>query len=59
MSLDHAMQTAGRFLTNAEALAAIDPIDAIHRLETAGFVDAREVERTWAAPLRLVVGRRP
>jgi len=34
------------------------PEDMIARLGTAGFADAREVERTWDAPLRLVTARR-
>jgi hypothetical protein len=34
------------------------PADAmIAELERAGFADVREAERTWAAPLRLVLGR--
>jgi hypothetical protein len=32
--------------------------DAIARLRQAGFTDTRELERTWDAPLRFVIGRR-
>jgi SAM-dependent methyltransferase len=33
--------------------------DLIDELERAGFIDSREIARTWAAPLRLFVARRP
>ena len=32
--------------------------DAVERLRRAGFTDVEELERTWEAPLRFVVGRR-
>jgi len=38
--------------------SVVYPEDALARLRDAGFDDAREVERDWDAPLRLVVGRR-
>ena len=38
--------------------SVIDLEDALARLQRAGFGDTREVERTWDAPLRLVIGRR-
>ncbi|HXK33963.1 MAG TPA: class I SAM-dependent methyltransferase [Dehalococcoidia bacterium] len=38
--------------------ALLTPADAVARLQRAGFAEAREVERTWKAPLRLAVGRR-
>ena len=42
---------SGGSLATVEALAA--------HLDRAGFDDVHEAERTWAVPLRLVVGRRP
>jgi SAM-dependent methyltransferase len=38
--------------------SVVYPEDALARLRRAGFVDAREVERDWDAPLRFFVGRR-
>jgi hypothetical protein len=38
--------------------SVVYPEAALARLRRAGFVDAREVERDWDAPLRFVVGRR-
>ncbi len=38
--------------------SAVAPSDLAARLERAGFAGARELERTWDAPLRLVTGRR-
>lgn len=38
--------------------SVVPPEEMTARLERAGFSDAREVERTWDAPLRLVTGRR-
>jgi ubiquinone/menaquinone biosynthesis C-methylase UbiE len=38
--------------------SVVPPEDLLSRLERAGFVDVRQVERTWEAPLRLVAGRR-
>ena len=38
--------------------SVVYPGEAIARLGRAGFDDAREIERDWDAPLRLVVGRR-
>lgn len=38
--------------------SVLDPEAAIERLESAGFDDVHEVERTWNPPLRFVVGRR-
>jgi len=37
---------------------ALTPPEAVRRLIKAGFVQAREIERTWQAPVRLVVGHR-
>jgi precorrin-6B methylase 2 len=38
--------------------SVLDPASATQRLESAGFDDVHEVERTWNPPLRFVVGRR-
>jgi SAM-dependent methyltransferase len=38
--------------------SVVPPEELVAILERAGFSDVREVERTWQAPLRLVVGRR-
>jgi 2-polyprenyl-3-methyl-5-hydroxy-6-metoxy-1,4-benzoquinol methylase len=38
--------------------ALLGPDDTRGLLERAGLVDVREIERTWAAPLGLTVGRR-
>jgi len=36
----------------------LTPQDAAARLRRAGFADVEEIERTWDAPLRLIIGRR-
>lgn len=33
--------------------------DAINTLSSAGFADAGEIDRTWTAPVRLIVGQQP
>jgi precorrin-6B methylase 2 len=38
---------------------ATNSADAAVRLVTAGFADVREVDKTWMAPVRLVVGIKP
>jgi SAM-dependent methyltransferase len=38
--------------------SVLSPEDALARLRRAGFAETWEVERTWDAPLRLLVGRR-
>jgi SAM-dependent methyltransferase len=38
--------------------SVVGPEDMVARLRKAGLSDARELERTWDAPLRLVVDRR-
>jgi SAM-dependent methyltransferase len=38
--------------------SATRPDEAAERLTAAGFTDVRELERTWQAPIRFVVGRR-
>jgi len=35
------------------------PAVAVERLERAGYVEVRAVERSWQAPVEFVVGRRP
>jgi len=35
------------------------PEVAVERLERAGYIDVRAVERSWQAPVEFVVGRRP
>lgn len=37
--------------------SALEPVEVITRLKKAGFGYAREVERTWQAPLRLVAAQ--
>ena len=43
------IRSGGRVLSAGEATAV---------LSAAGFDDVRELERTWAAPVRLVIGTR-
>lgn len=35
------------------------PAEAVDAVTSAGFADVREIERTWNAPVRLIVGQRP
>jgi precorrin-6B methylase 2 len=36
----------------------LEPDEAVIRLRSAGFTDVREIERSWQAPLRLVLAQR-
>ena len=55
---DSLASVADHLFTLRSGGSVIDPEDALARLQRVGFGDTREVERTWDAPLRLVIGPR-
>ena len=55
---DPLMAAADDLFTVRSGGSVLDSVQAILRLERAGFADVHEVPRTWNPPLRFIVGRR-